>query len=104
MTKLDRPRSGHATILMTTTLRRARCRSAVPGQVSREVIDDLSRIVFDAVDERGRAPPQDGQSQGVQAGAVDDAAVVAKLALPVDDGHVEPPIVRPEPGCPHDRA
>ena len=45
-----------------------------------------------------------GRPEGVQARAVDDAAVVAELALRVDDRHVEPPVVGPEPGRPDDRA
>ena len=44
-----------------------------------ELVDHLARVVLDAVEERGLAPPQHGQAQGVEAGAVDDAAVVAKL-------------------------
>ena len=68
------------------------------------MIDHLTRVVLDAVDERRLAPPQHGQSEGVQAGAVDDAAVVAELALRVDDGHVEPPVVGPKARRPDDRA
>ena len=69
-------------------------------QVPAEVIDHLTSVVLDAVDERGLAPPQDGQAQGVQARAVDGTAVVAEMALRVDDRHVEPPVVGPESRLP----
>ena len=38
------------------------------------------------------------------AGSPDGTAIVAELALRVDDGHIEPPIVRPEPRCPDNRS
>src|SRR5580704_15374744 len=73
------------------------------GQVPREVADHLAGVVLDTGDERGPAPPQDGQPQGVQSRAGDHAALVVQLALGVDHRHVEPPVVGPEPGRPHDR-
>src|SRR5579859_4521881 len=55
-------------------------------EVGAEVVDHVSRVVLDAVDE-GRFPPaQHRQAQGVEAGAVDDdAAAVAKMAFLVHD-------------------
>src|SRR5580658_4480121 len=74
------------------------------GQVPGQVIDDCPRVVFDAADERRPAPAQDGQPESVQARARDHAALVLQLALRVEYGHVEPAIVRPVAGGPHDRA
>ena len=51
------------------------------AQVFREVIDHLTRIVLDPVDERGLAPPQHRQAQRVQPRDFDDSAVVAQLSL-----------------------
>jgi hypothetical protein len=59
--------------------------SAKPSQRPSEALDHFTGIILDPVDEGGLAPPQHGQSQGVQAGAVDDATVVAELALRVYD-------------------
>ena len=81
------------------------CAAAITGARpgTREVIDHLTRVVLDTADERGLAPPQHGQPQGVQSRAGDHAALVVQLALRVDDRHVEPPVVRPETRRPHDR-
>ena len=68
------------------------------------MIDHLTRVVLDAVDERRLAPPEHGQPEGVQTGAVDDAAVVAEPPLGIDHGHVEPPVIGPKPRRPDDRA
>src|ERR1700730_16984948 len=78
--------------------------SPAHGQVPREVIDHLTRVVLDTVNERGLAPPQYGQPQCVQSRAFDHTALVAQLALRVDYRHVEPSVVRPETRRPHDRA
>src|SRR5215475_3540610 len=59
-------------------------------EVPAKVIDHVACVVLDAMDERGLAPPQHGQAEGVHAGAVDDSAVVANVALRVDHRHVEP--------------
>ena len=43
------------------------------------MLDEIARVVFGAVDEGRLAPPEDGQSDGVQSrGVIDDAAVVAQ--------------------------
>ena len=68
------------------------------------MIDHLTSVVLDAVDERGLATPQDGETERVQARAVDDATVVAEMALGVDDRHVEPAVIGAKSGCPDDRA
>src|SRR6266700_3811122 len=78
--------------------------NSVASQRAGEVPDDLAGVVFDAADERGLAPPEHGQPERVQARAADNAALVAQLALRVEHGHVEPPVVRPKAGRPHDRA
>src|ERR1700722_1780038 len=72
----------------------------VPG----EVADHVARVVLDAVNERRLAPPQHRQAERVQARAVGDhAAVMAQAPLAVDHGHVEPAVLGPEAGGPHDR-
>jgi hypothetical protein len=68
------------------------------------VIDHLTRIVLDPTDEGRLAAPQHGQPECVEPGAVDHAAVVAKPALLIQDGYVEPPVVGLEAGRPEDRA
>ena len=45
-----------------------------------------------------------GRPSAYRPGAVDDAAVVAQVALRVEDRHVEPAVVRAEAGRPDDRA
>jgi hypothetical protein len=75
----------------------------VAGQVIGEVVDDLARVVFHAVNERRLAPSQHGQAKRVKPRAADHAALVAKLALRVDHGHVEPLVVGAETSRPHDR-
>src|ERR1700684_2955828 len=72
-------------------------------QVPAELADHLARVVLDAAQERGLAPPQYGQAQGVQAGTLDGAAIVPELAPRVEDRHVEQAVVGPEPGRPEDR-
>src|SRR5262249_27502125 len=77
------------------------CQPAVPsfvidrmlfaaGEVPVEVVDDVARVVFDPVDERRLSTPQDRQAERVQPWAVDGAAVVAEVALRVDDRYFEP--------------
>src|SRR5215510_10080302 len=73
------------------------------GQVPGEMVDHVARVVLDAVDERGLAPPEHRQAEGVHTRAVDGAAVVAQLTLRVDDRYVEPPVVGPVTRCPDNR-
>ena len=68
------------------------------------MIGHLARVVLDAADERGPAPPQHGQPQRVEPRAVDHAALVPQVALRVDHGHVQPAVIGPEARRPHDRA
>ena len=84
--------------------RRARRCATSPGQVRRKVVDDLSRVVLDAMDERGLAAPQHRQAERIESRAVDHSAVVSELALRVDDRYVEPRVVGPIAGRPHHRA
>src|ERR1700722_10939071 len=51
------------------------------AQVPREVVDYLPRVVLDAVNEGGLAPPQHRQPERIQSWAVNHTAVVAQLAL-----------------------
>src|ERR1700722_15513210 len=67
------------------------------------MVDDLPRVVLDAVDERGLAPPQHGKPERVQSRAVDDTAVVPQLALRVEHRDVEPPVAGAEARRPDDR-
>ena len=68
------------------------------------MIDHLTRVVLDTVNERRLAAPQHGDPQSVKSRAVDHAALVAQLGLRVDHRHVEPRIIGPESRRPHDRA
>ena len=91
---------GHAAV------HRSSCRTArqpaCAGQIPAEVIDDVARVVLDAVDEGRLAPAQHRQAQRVHPGRLDHAAVVAQLALLVQHRHVQPAVVGTEPGRPHD--
>src|ERR1700749_3315928 len=80
-----------------------RYRSAARGQGPSEMVDDLPRVILDAVNERGPAPPQHGKPERVQSRAVHDTAVVPQVALSVDHGDVEQPVVGAEAGRPDDR-
>src|SRR4030095_16183548 len=82
--------------LTSLTQRRTR---QVPGKVLRHV----ARIVFDAVNERRLAPAQHREPECIQAWTLDDAAIVLQGSLLVDDRDVQPAVIRPKPGRPHDR-
>src|SRR5688572_30926044 len=73
------------------------------AEISGEVVHQFARVVFGAVNETRLATPQDRQAQRIEAGRIDDAAVVAQLSLGVEDRHVEPAVVRAKPGRPDDR-
>src|SRR5688572_2308917 len=98
-------------IQTTLTLGRCHCRrhdasvaSSPPREVAGEVIDELPRIVLDAVDEARFPPPQHRQPEHVHPRTVDDSAVMPQVAFLIDDRHVQPAVVRPESRCPYDRA
>ena len=69
------------------------------------MVGEVAGVVLRAVDEARLAAAQERAARSRTGRARrDDAAVVAELALAVEDRHVEPRVVRPEPGRPDDRA
>jgi hypothetical protein len=84
----------------------APCTGARPTR-QREVRGQLGAqvpgVVLCAVDEARLAAPQERQSHHVHPRRVDDAAIVAQPALAIEDGDVEPRVIRPEAGGPDDR-
>src|SRR5262249_11418579 len=72
-------------------------------QVLLQAIDHVARVVLDAADERRLASAKHRQAKRVQTWTVDDA-VVAEVALRIDDRHVEPAVLGPIAGRPHDRS
>src|SRR6478672_12924468 len=57
------------------------------------MIDHVSGVVLRAVDERRLSAAEDWQSDRVQTGRVDHAAVVSQAALAIEDRHMEPAVV-----------
>ena len=72
-------------------------------EIAREMLDQVARVVFGAVDEGRLAAPEHRQSDRIQPGRIDDAAVVPQVALAIDDRHVEPAVVGAKAGRPDDR-
>src|ERR1700742_4590804 len=68
------------------------------------MVDHLAGVVLNAVDEGRLAPAKNGQAQGVESRTREYAAVVLELTFRVDHGYVEPRVVGPVAGRPHDRA
>ena len=61
-----------------------------------EVVDEVAGVGLGAVDEARAAAAEEGEAHPVEAGRVDDhPPVVAHLALPVEDRHVQPRVVGP---------
>ena len=81
---------------------RAQSQELLPStrEVTGEMLDDVARIVFGAVDEGGLAAAEHRQSDRVQPRRIDDAAVVAQVAFVIDDRHVEPAVVGTKSGRP----
>lgn len=68
-----------------------------------EVCGEVGAVVFGTVDEAGPAPPEDVGAEQVHAGGVaDDPSVVADASLVVEDGHVDPGVLRVVPRGPDD--
>ena len=70
--------------------RRRSLRRHTPGQITGQVIDELTRIVFGTTDERRLPSPQERQPKRVQAWRIDDAPVVPQVSFVVNHGHVQP--------------
>src|SRR5512145_216296 len=69
-----------------------------------EVGAKVARIVPDPVDEARFAAPQERQAEEVQARRFGyDAALVADIALAVEDRYLQPGVVGAKPGRPDDR-
>src|SRR3990170_4760687 len=73
------------------------------GKIAGEVIDDVPGVVLRAMDEGRFATTEDRQPHRIQPWRIDDAAVVPQMPLPIDDGNIQPAVVRAKAGCPDDR-
>ena len=69
-----------------------------------QVVGELAGVGPRAVDVRRAARPHGRQAEHVETGPVDDAAVVADPATPVEHGHLEPGVIGAGAGGPQDRA
>ena len=77
---------------------------AIRSEVAGEVLHQVSGIILNTIDEAGLATPEDGLTESVESGRSHDPSVVTQGAFPIEDGHVEPTVVRTEAGGPDDRA
>ena len=68
------------------------------------MLDDVPHVVLRAVDETRFPAAEDRESEHVQARCVDDAAVMAQIALLVDGRDMEPTVIGTKTGGPHDGA
>lgn len=75
-----------------------------PGQLLRKDIDDVARVLRNAVDYPGFTFVQPGKSDKVQTGHGRDAALVDRCPVRVEDGQVYPAEVGGEAGSPNDCA
>ena len=72
-------------------------------EITRQMIDDLASVVFDSADKRRLASSEQRQREGIQTRRiVDDPAVVAQVALGVENWDVKPPVVRTKACRPDD--
>src|SRR5258706_5872294 len=72
------------------------------GEIAGEVIDQIARVIFRAVDEGRLASPQDRQSDRIQPRRLDNPAIMPQMAFGIDHRNIEPAVVQAKPGRPDD--
>ena len=66
-----------------------------------DVSDKVQRVVVGAVDEAGFSSAEDRKSDDIEPWGVGDAAIVTKVAFPVEHRNVKPVIVGTETRGPY---
>src|SRR4051812_42047400 len=59
-------------------------------------------VVANAVDQAGLAPPEERHAHQIQSGRFNDTSIVADTTLVIEDRYMQPGVIGPEAGCPHD--